>query len=251
MFGFITCCTKPKIGACDQVLSAAPLAHQTGQEKHEDLEEQLFDDPEDSDHEVPKQIVRASSFASSAGVSDFVITSYSLGTNSAQLLSSPSSDSCFSGDSAVGSVVEEGLCPSAFAGHWKLERVEGDVDAFMASCGTSWAMRRMAKSLNYGVGSTEQQVSVVDNKLTIVNKIGLKKSTSHFTLDGEESETDGLDGSQCVASVDLEKDGFLIRSRRSSGTSLGVVRRYFEGETLVVEATSKKYCKVRRFYSRK
>jgi len=244
MFGFITCCTKPKIGACDQVLSAAPLAHQTGQEKHEDLEEQLFDDPEDSDDEVPK---RASSFTSSTGVSDF----RSLGTSSVQLHSLGSSESCFSGDSAVGAVIEEGLCPTAFTGQWKLERVEGDVDAFMASCGTPWAMRRMAKSLKYGVGSSEQEVSVVNNNLTIVNKIGLKKSTSHFTLDGEESETDGLDGSQCVASVDLEKDGFLIRSRRSSGTSLGVVRRYFEGETLVVEATSGKDLTFRRFYARK
>lgn len=251
MFGLIACCTKPKVGACDQVLSAAPRAHKTGQELREEVEEQLFDDSEDSDYEFPEQIVRASSFASSGGASDFVITSYSVGTSSAQLLSVPSSNSSFSGDTAVGSVIEEGLCPSAFAGHWKLERVEGDVDAFMASCGSSWAIRKMAKSLNYGVGSTEQEVSVVDNKLTIVNKMGLKKSTSHFTLDGEESETDGLDGSRCVASVDLEKDGFLIRTRRSSGTSLGVVRRYFEGETLVVEATSNKDCKVRRFYSRK
>lgn len=244
MFAFIACCTKPKIGACDQVLSAAPLAHQSSQGRHEDVEEQLFDDPVDSDDEVPK---RVSSFTSSTGVSDF----RSLGTSSAQLHKLGSSDSCFSCDSALGAVIEEGLCPTASAGQWKFERVEGDVDAFMASCGSSWAIRKMAKSLNYGVGSTEQEVSVVDNKLTIVNKMGLKKSTSHFTLDGEESETDGLDGSRCVASVDLEKDGFLIRTRRSSGTSLGVVRRYFEGETLVVEATSNKDCKVRRFYSRK
>lgn len=263
---FVACCGHPTIGHCDQVVSAPALAHCACDQGKEDLEEQLFDDPEESDpeddRESPandtytrrtdlldtKHIVKSCSSVSTGDPDDPTTRGLSDDLQNSQLCSLPSSLSCSSDELEE---LGEDFSPTAFVGQWKLERVEGEVDAFMASCGTPWALRKIAKSMKYGVGSSEQEVSVVNNQLTIVNKIGLKQSTTHLSLDGSEVETDGLDGKQCVASADREKDGVLIRTRRRTGTSLGVVRRYFEGGTLVVEATSKGGRKVKRFYGRK
>jgi len=278
---FVACCGHPTIGHCDQVVSAPALAHCDQvvsapalaqcacDQGKEDLEEQLFDDPEESDpeddRESPandtytrrtdlldtKHIVKSCSSVSTGDPDDPTTRGLSDDLQNSQLCYLPSSLSCSSDELEELGALGEDFSPTAFVGQWKLERVEGEVDAFMASCGTPWALRKIAKSMKYGVGSSEQEVSVVNNQLTIVNKIGLKQSTTHLSLDGSEVETDGLDGKQCVASADREKDGVLIRTRRRTGTSLGVVRRYFEGGTLVVEATSKGGRKVKRFYGRK
>lgn len=272
VFHFACCCTQPEIGGVDQVVSAAPpVPHPPRPKLDEDPEEQLFDDPEDTGDEeqnaiaCPAEERRVSCVSCSAGGGstsstgllsegdDKEMSSWTCcleNGNIPHYASVSSSESCSSTLSPPGAVVEEGLSPAAFAGQWKLERVEGDVDAFMASCGTPWAVRKMAKALKYGVGSSEQKVSVVNNQLTIVNKIGLKESTSYLCLDGQESETNGLDGKLCVTSADREKDGVVIRTRRRTGTCLGVVRRYFDAGTLVVEATSPGGHTVRRFYAR-
>lgn len=38
-----------------------------------------------------------------------------------------------------------------FVWQWRLKRIEGDVDKFMADAGTNWALRKMAKQMNYGI----------------------------------------------------------------------------------------------------
>lgn len=41
--------------------------------------------------------------------------------------------------------------PDDFVWQWRLKRIEGDVDKFMADAGTNWALRKMAKQMNYGI----------------------------------------------------------------------------------------------------
>jgi len=136
-----------------------------------------------------------------------------------------------------------------FVGVWALQRVEGDMEAFMVDCGTGWAMRKLASKMNYGIGQSVQDVELDGASLTIVNKIGPKVAKTVLSLSGEESVSDGLDGRKCMSSVSWDGETMCITNRTLSGGPLPGSRRYFAGSECVVEATSPGGKVVRRFYT--
>jgi hypothetical protein len=136
-----------------------------------------------------------------------------------------------------------------FEGYWILKRVEGDVDSFMAEAGTGWAMRQLAKSMNYGVGHTEQEVSVSDNVITIANKVGLKETVACLPLDAQEVVGFGLDGRQCITCAHWDGKSLRVDTKKMDGTQTSTSKRYFVGDTLVVEASTMTGITVRRLYS--
>lgn len=139
---------------------------------------------------------------------------------------------------------------SSFEGRWCLKRVEGDVDSFMAETGTRWALRKLAKHLNYGVGQSEQEVRVTDDALMITNKVGPRVATSTIPLTGEEKLTVGPDGSACLVSSTWNGSVMQIQSRKQCGRSLPATARFFDGEDLVVENRTANGTIVRRIYAK-
>jgi hypothetical protein len=135
-----------------------------------------------------------------------------------------------------------------FVGVWSLQRIEGDMEAFMVDCGTGWAMRKLASKMNYGIGQSVQDVELDGASLTIVNKIGPKVARTVLSLSGEEAVSDGLDGRKCMSSVSWEGETMCITNRTLSGEALPGSRRYFAGSECVIEATSPAGKVVRRYY---
>jgi len=136
-----------------------------------------------------------------------------------------------------------------FEGLWVLRRIEGDVDSFMAEAGAGWAMRQLAKSMNYGVGHTEQEVSVSDNVITIANKVGLKETVACLPLDAREVVGASLDGRQCITCAHWDGQCLRVDTKKMDGTKTSTSKRYFVGESLVVEASTMTGITVRRLYS--
>lgn len=136
-----------------------------------------------------------------------------------------------------------------FEGLWVLRRIEGDVDSFMAEAGTGWAMRQLAKSMNYGVGHTEQEVSVSDNVITIANKVGLKETVACLPLDAREVVGASLDGRQCITCAHWDGQCLRVDTKKMDGTKTSTSKRYFVGDSLVVEASTMTGITVRRLYS--
>lgn len=144
----------------------------------------------------------------------------------------------------------DGSAPSVanFAGRWVLNRIEGDVDAFMAEAGSGWAVRRLAKTMNYGIGSSEQTVTVTDTDITIVNKVGPRENVTTLPLSGEEVVVKGLDGTSCITTGVWNESFLLVETMKLDRTPQSSTKRYFEGEEVVIEASTMTGLKVRRIY---
>jgi hypothetical protein len=137
-----------------------------------------------------------------------------------------------------------------FAGRWVLNRIEGDVDAFMAEAGSGWAVRRLAKSVNYGIGSSEQTVTVTENDITIVNKVGPRENLTTLPLSGDEVHAKGLDGTMCITTGVWNGTFLQVDTMKLDRTPQSTTKRYFEGDEVVIEASTMTGLKVRRIYKK-
>jgi len=141
---------------------------------------------------------------------------------------------------------DEGMSP--FDGLWHLHSIEGNVDALMVETGVPWALRALAKSLNYGVNHSEQEVRLHENKVTIVNRAGPRTNRTVLTLGAADEETVGLDGKSCLSKAYWDGSVMVVESKTLDGKPLPSCRRYLRGENLVVEATTPHGIVVRRHY---
>mmetsp|Transcript_21560 Transcript_21560/g.43471 ORF Transcript_21560/g.43471 Transcript_21560/m.43471 type:complete len:268 (-) Transcript_21560:253-1056(-) len=141
-----------------------------------------------------------------------------------------------------------------FSGMWVCTSVEGDWDKFLREQGTSWAMRKAAAGLGYGVGkqvqSIEQDAGVI--RITnIVSQYG-KKDESTFRLDGGAERITNLEGRQCLCVTAWDGDKLVTRETSFATSQPNMtVRRWLSRGCLCTERTSRAGTMVRRFYRRR
>lgn len=142
--------------------------------------------------------------------------------------------------------------PPAFAGRWLLDRVEGDMEAFMSELGTPWILVNMAKSFNYGVGKILQDVSLDGDKLQIITEGSPKgTNTMNVTINEGLQESIGLDGNPVNVGCSWESDTVLfVEGEMPNGKAIPTTRRFIQDEETVLESTTPSGIIVRRIFKR-
>lgn len=138
------------------------------------------------------------------------------------------------------------------SGQWVLSRVEGDFEALMIDAGVSWAVRKMAKSMNYGAGLVTHNIEQDGNSLVIEvnNGPGQATSTMRLAVGGGCQSTDNEDGAPIVVDPRWEGRCLLIVGRAADGSAVRPLKRFVSGEEMVCESTTSSGDVVRRYFAR-
>jgi len=140
---------------------------------------------------------------------------------------------------------------AAFSGKWTLERIDGDFEALLIDAGASWPLRRLAKSMNYGIGKATQDIQQDGDSFVIVNEAGPKVTTMKFMVGAGEQQVTGQDGTPTIATPLWDGCVLQMTLKRLDGTKLPAVRRRLVDGQLVLESVSSKGETVRRYFSRR
>jgi len=135
------------------------------------------------------------------------------------------------------------------SGRWMQVRFEGDVGQLMVDAGLPWAIRRMAKSMNYGVGKTFTNISQCDDAFELVFEMPGRAPTKMSFVVGEgEWQT----ASPLVVKPVWEDEVLVMERKTTSGKELPVLRRWVDAESgeLVEEVETSKGEKVLRFFAK-
>jgi len=137
-----------------------------------------------------------------------------------------------------------------FSGEWRLVRIEGDFETVMADAGCSWALRKAAKTANYGIGLVVH--SICHNGSSFGIEIWQPGSTVqiHTTIDGVEYCTTGEDGKQSW--LTMRWDGLRLKtaSRMASGALGQTSWRVLEGAFLIIETVTPNGTVVKRYFAK-
>lgn len=138
-----------------------------------------------------------------------------------------------------------------FNGTWLLTDTD-DMEKLLIENGVAWTMRRFAKSMKYGVGTQRQAVRQCGNEFIIENKGGLKNFTTQFIVDGPEIASKSPDGQDVMLTASWESGNrvILVTMKKRDGSCAGSLRRYFDGEKLIMETISKQGTVAKRFFTR-
>jgi hypothetical protein len=137
-----------------------------------------------------------------------------------------------------------------FSGRWVLSSIEGDFDAFLADIGTKWMLRKMARSVGYGVGRSVQDISLDGDEFIVVSEGGPTITKLVLHIGGGEEQSIGLDGDPVMVLARWEGQALWMESRRMDGTKLPPTRRYLDGEEMVVENSTSSGLMVRRLFTK-
>jgi len=137
-----------------------------------------------------------------------------------------------------------------FSGRWLLDRIDGDCEALLVDAGTSWPLRKLAKSMKYGVGKAVQDVQQDGDSFVVVSETGVKTTTMRFSAGAGDQEIMGPDGTPAVARTHWERDVLHMSFRKPNGAKLPSVSRRIVGSEMVMEATTSKGDVVRRYFIR-
>jgi len=138
------------------------------------------------------------------------------------------------------------------SGHWVLSRVEGDFEALMIDAGVGWALRKMAKSMNYGAGIVTHDIEQEGNSLVIEfnNGPGQVTSTMRLAVGGGGQSTANEDGAPIVVDPRWEGQCLVITGRAADGSAMRPGKRFVSGQEMVCESTTSSGDVVRRYFAR-
>eukprot|EP00931_Biecheleriopsis_adriatica_P017351 TRINITY_DN12479_c0_g1_i1.p1 TRINITY_DN12479_c0_g1~~TRINITY_DN12479_c0_g1_i1.p1 ORF type:complete len:248 (-),score=48.39 TRINITY_DN12479_c0_g1_i1:196-939(-) len=135
-----------------------------------------------------------------------------------------------------------------FSGTWICTRVEGDWEAFLRLRGTSWAGRKLAASVGFGVGTQTQSIKQDGDEVEVVNRISsgysCKEERSTLRADGSEQDTVDPEGRPLRQRTTWDGDALV-----SEQASL-ILRRFFQGSEMCTERKTSTGLVVKRFYRR-
>jgi len=145
-----------------------------------------------------------------------------------------------------------------FTGRWKMVRFEGDMDTWMREAGVGWALRKLASSAGFGVNSTFHTIKSSEESVTI-ETVNIKGSiTSEYKIDGSvQTDTDGVHKKSIkvvpfwedvAGRTTLTVDASTPAQQDKSAVSASLTRRFFEGDSMVVEKTSPNGTVIRVFF---
>jgi len=137
-----------------------------------------------------------------------------------------------------------------FSGRWVLSSIEGDFDAFLADIGTKWMLRKMARSVGYGVGRSVQDISLDGDEFIVVSEGGPTITKLVLHIGGGEEQSIGLDGDPIMVCARWEGQALCMESKRMDGSRLPPTRRYLDGEEMVVENSTSSGLMVRRLFTK-
>jgi len=142
--------------------------------------------------------------------------------------------------------------PVDLSGRWVLSRVEGDFEALMIDVGVSWAMRKMAKSMNYGAGLVTHSIEQEGNSLVIEFKNGPGQATSAMRLavGGGNQSTANEDGAPIVVEPRWEGRCLVVAGLAADGSAVRPSKRFVTGQEMVCESTTSSGDVVRRYFAR-
>lgn len=190
--------------------------------------------------------------SNSSESTDIAEQSTEVETDSSQL-GSPETGSLV-GDELAGpaSSSKSSSAPVDLSGNWLLSRVEGDFEALMADAGVSWALRKLAKSMNYGAGLVSQTVEQEGSSLVITFNNGPGQPTNVMRLNvGSGLQIANNEDGSCITVDPRWEDQCLYMSGKSAGgTDMQPTKRYLSGQEMVCESTTSTGIVVRRFFSR-
>jgi hypothetical protein len=147
-------------------------------------------------------------------------------------------------------VAEEAPPASDFNGTWCMTDVQGDFDRFLADAGVGWASRRMAKSMNWGIGKTFQQISQSGNDFVIANASPLKSTTMEFKVGAGYQQTTGVDGLPALVKAQWDGQSLTMQYKKPDGQEFAPACRYIRGNKMVIEAPISTGSTVKRIYTK-
>eukprot|EP00929_Paragymnodinium_shiwhaense_P101505 TRINITY_DN6464_c0_g1_i1.p1 TRINITY_DN6464_c0_g1~~TRINITY_DN6464_c0_g1_i1.p1 ORF type:complete len:329 (-),score=75.06 TRINITY_DN6464_c0_g1_i1:567-1445(-) len=122
------------------------------------------------------------------------------------------------------------------SGDWVLDRTEGPMEDLMADAGVSWAVRRMARGANFGVGIVGQKIVQKGDAISIEFKT-FQTCRTAFRAGAGEYDAVGEDGLPIVVNGRWEGSSLLVEGVfKDGGAPLQKSRRYLEGDEMVHEA---------------
>jgi hypothetical protein len=137
-----------------------------------------------------------------------------------------------------------------FSGSWVMNRVEGDMDQLLADAGVGWALRKMAKGVNWGIGKNFQEISQNGNDFVIVHKAPMNTTTMRFHVGSGYQETVGVDGKPILCDATWDEQSLIILCKTQAGKEHAPARRYLEDDCMVIETKTSKGEIVRRFFGK-
>jgi len=141
--------------------------------------------------------------------------------------------------------------PPDFSGRWTLKGIEGDFEELMLDAGVGWAMRKVARGANYGIGMVEQIIEHNADGLSIESKQG-PGSTRYinFNIDVGEQRTIGENGASIVVTPRWEGQTLVVEGHFASGARIQKMKRYFDGPEMVIESITSQGLVAKRFFSK-
>jgi hypothetical protein len=137
-----------------------------------------------------------------------------------------------------------------FSGKWVMNNVEGDMEQLLADAGVSWALRKMAKGVNWGIGKNFQEISQNGNEFVIVHKAPMNTTTMRFQVGSGYQETVGVDGKPILCDATWDEQSLIIMCKTQAGKEHAPARRYLEDGCMVIEAKTSNGQVVRRFFAK-
>lgn len=121
----------------------------------------------------------------------------------------------------------------ALGGRWVLARFEGDMEQLLVDAGLPWAIRRLAKSLGYGVGNSFVTISLDGDSIEMVTELPTRAPCkTDFVvgrLDWHETVSSG--GSPQLVKASWKGEALAIERQTLSGKDLPAVRYRLNLET--------------------
>lgn len=142
--------------------------------------------------------------------------------------------------------------PVDMSGQWVLSRVEGDFEALMIDAGVSWALRKMAKSMNYGAGLVTHSIEQEGNSLVIEcnNGPGQATGTMRLAVGGGSQSTANEDGAPIVVEPRWDGRCLVVAGRAADGSALRPLKRFVSGQEMVCESATSSGDVARRYFAR-
>jgi len=138
-----------------------------------------------------------------------------------------------------------------FSGTWRMSRVEGDMEQLMSDAGVGWILRKMAKSIGYGVGKAFQEIKQDGNDFTITHRNPVKNVEMSFRVGTGFQRMTGDDGHIAFASQRWDSNILITDAKKQNGESLPAARRYLNGcDCMVIEYRTSKGATVKNMFTK-
>jgi hypothetical protein len=128
------------------------------------------------------------------------------------------------------------------------------MDQLLVDAGVPWPMRRMAKSMKYGVGKNLLTVSQNDDAIDVVTEMPTRSpvKTSFRVGKSEWQETVAVDDKPILVKAAWEDNVLVLERRKMTGQEMPVVRRWLDptSEDLIEEVVTSTGGKVLRVFTK-